>query len=298
MIIFNPKEVTNDKLSRDTKKLIIFVLVFCSHIISYAHSLEGHQRDIMDVFGFEWDGRIFPKNTQIKEWIRFISYDMIDDKSFHHKLMQNHRHFPDLSHPTKHRILFHWAYDAEPWNKEFEKIVIQYCDEYDLNVESNIRVFKAELKSEQKRRNDEINKRTESLFVFSSGGTESQWARYFASMAYNVHILGDYTNTCLDGLNDLNDLMGKIIKEMRTIDPKESKTAIKEINAILKTAGPLQIKAKKLMDVLKYHCPLLIKKAKGGMLYRRIQNQGFVFKEIVEPSLLERFTRYVKHKVA
>ncbi|MDE6478809.1 MAG: hypothetical protein K2L45_00955 [Muribaculaceae bacterium] len=252
----------------------------------------------MEVFGFEWDGRSFPKNAQIKDWIRFISYDMIDDKSFHTKLTQTHRNFPDLSHPTKHRILFHWAYDAEPWNKEFEKIVIEYCDTYDLNVESNLRIFKSELKSEQSRRNSEINRRTETLFGFFSGGTESDWARYFASMAYNVHILGDYTNTCLDGLNDLNDLMGKIIKQMRNIDPQESKTAIKEINIILRNHDPIQIRASKLMDVLKYHCPLLLKKAKGGMLYNRIKNQGFVFKEIEEPSLLERFKRYVKSKVA
>ena len=272
--------------------------MFCSHIITYAHSLEGHQRDVMDVFGFEWDGRIHPKNTQIKDWIRFISYDMIDDKSFHKKLMQNHRHFPDLSPATKHRILFHWAYDAEPWNKEFEKIVIRYCDAYDLNVESNIRVFKAELKSEQKRRNGEINHKTESLFGFHNGGTEEEWAKYFASMAYNVHILGDYTNTCLDGLNDLHDLMGRIIRQLRIIEPQKSRTAIKEINAILKTNDPIQIKAQRLMDVLKYHGPILLKNTKGGMLYRKIQNQGFVFKDIMEPSLLDRFTRYVKSKIA
>lgn len=277
------------------KNLHIFVLVFCSHIITYAHSLDGHQRDIMDVFGFEWDGSKYRKNVKIKEWIRFISSNMIDDESFYYQLMDRHHMFPNLANPNQHRLLFHWAYNAEPWNEAFEKVVIDYCKKNYLNIESNIRIFKAELKSEQKRRNREINKETESLFGFYSGGTEAEWARYFASMAYNVHILGDYTKTRLDGLNDFSDLMGRIIKEMRTIDPQESKKAIKEINIILKKNNvPIQIKAQKLIEILKYYCPILLKNAKGGMLYRRIQNQGFVFKEIEESSVFKRFTRYVQ----
>lgn len=236
----------------------------------------------MNVFGFEYDGRKAPKNAELKEeWIKFISSEMIDKTDFHKKLSDNHKGFPNLGTVKKHRILFHWAYDAEPWNNEFERIVVEYCENYDLNIESNIRIFKSELRSEQKRRNGEINNKTGEMFKFVNAGKEREFIRFFASMAYNVHILGDYMsdNTELLGLNDLSDLMGKIIQELREFDLKGSKQVIKEISYILNLSIDNQKKADKLMYILKSNIPSILKNAREGTIYRRVKNCGYKFKQ-------------------
>ena len=262
--------------------LITLISIFVPIGLNAHSSWEKHAEDIMGVLGFEYDGRKAPQNAQLKEnWIKFISSEMIDKTDFHKKLSENHSGFPNLGNGHRHRVLFHWAYDAEPWNNEFERIVKEYCDIYELNIESNIRIFKSELRQEQKRRNGEINRVTGSLFKFADAGKDREFIRFFASMAYNVHILGDYTsdNTVLLGLNDFSDLIGKIIKQLRDIDLKESKQIIKDINMVMGLSLDNQKKADKLMILLKNQVPTILRNAREGTIYRRVKNCGYKFKE-------------------
>ena len=57
-------------------------------------------------------------NHQIVDCI--FSEDMIDNTSFHKQLEKNHNGLK-ISGPRSHRLLFHWAYDAEPWTPDLEE---------------------------------------------------------------------------------------------------------------------------------------------------------------------------------
>ena len=259
---------------------LIILLSFFTILSAYAHSSwEEHARDVMAVFGFEWDARKAFNNGAIKEWIKFISSDMIDNVDFHKQIAHNHPGFQDISNANKHRILFHWGYNAEPWNIEIEKEVKAYCEQYDLNFESNLRVFKSEIREEQRRRNREINNRTENLFGFAHGGKDASYARFFAAMAYNIHILGDYTsdNTQLRGLQDLNTLIGQIVTELRNFDDVQSKLIIKELTTINRTSVDRQQKADELLACLKRDVPQFLKNANGGAVYARLVKKGYCF---------------------
>lgn len=258
------------------------LLFFLSVSLVYAHgSWKEHARDVMNVFGFEWDARKAFNNGAIKDWIKFISSDMIDNVDFHKKLAQNHPGFQDISNANKHRILFHWGYNAQPWNIEIEEEVKSYCEQNDLNLESNIRVFKSEIKEEQRKRNRIINNRTENLFGFAHGGRDASYARFFAAMAYNIHILGDYTsdNTNLRGLQDLDMLIGQIITELRSFDNVRSKLIIRELTTINRRSVDKQQKADELLACLKNTVPQFIKIANGGSVYNRLVKKGFLFCE-------------------
>lgn len=263
------------------KKYGLCIFIVCLFPLSlYAHgSYEEHVKDVMEVFGFNNDGRRSVQNSVIKnDWLKFISSEMIDSKEFHKSLCEKHKGFPNLSTPKRHRILFHWGYDAEPWNKDFERIVLDYCESYDLNKESNIRIFKSELKSEQNRRNRIIDEKTRQIFRFCASGKDRELAHFFSSIAYNIHVLGDYMsdNTILVGLHDFQDLVGLIIIEIRKLDYIKSKPLIKEINKIVSSNKDVQQIADDLMAYLKINMPPFIKEAREGTLYRRLRDHEHV----------------------
>ena len=266
------------------KVLYSITLMLFFQISLYAHpNFILHGEDIMAVFGFKHNTKLFnrSKNTQTNNsWVKFISSDMIDNKQFHTQLEQKHKGFR-ISSPKKHRLLFHWAYDVEPWSPDLEEHIKKYCQDYDLNIESNIRIFKAEVLSEQKRRNRLIIKRTEDVFGFAHGGVDRIYSHFFSSMAYNIHILGDYmtgSNTVLEGLYDFNKLVGQIVKELRKLDDKNSKNLIKGISKINNKNIGVQYKADELMGYLKRHVPYFIKHARNGNLERRLEGRGYQLK--------------------
>lgn len=152
--------------------------------------------------------------------------------------------------------------------KGFRSRVIKYCNDYDLNIESNLRVFKSEFKDEQKRRNRLVNQKTEELFGFASGGRDAQYANFFASMAYNIHLIGDYLsdyNSDLDGLQDINEIIGLIIIDIQRMDKKRGKALQKGITNINKRYSDPQKKADELMEYLKKKCQNLFYKRRMGV---------------------------------
>lgn len=251
----------------------------------YAHSgFIQHCEDIMSVLGFEYNTKLFNRSKDTRSnqsWTKFISSDMIDNTNseFHKQL---DRDYPGLniSHPRNHRLLFHWAYEAEPWSSELERFVREYCEMYDRNIESNIRVFKAKMRSEQARRNRLIIQRTEQIFGLAHGGVEREYSHFLASMAYNVHILGDYTsdNTVLSGLYAFDKLVGQFVVELRRLDHIKSKDIVRGITKINNKSVEVQEKADELMMYLKFHVPIFVKEARNGSFKRLLEKRGYNFR--------------------
>lgn len=238
----------------------------------------------MGVLGFEDNPKLFSRSKDTKSnqsWTKYISSDMIDNtKSEFHKQLDHDYPGLNISHPRNHRLLFHWAYDAEPWNTELERFIRDYCEKYDLNIESNTRVFKAKMRSEQAKRNKLIIQKTEQVFGLAHGGTDRVYSHFLASMAYNVHILGDYTsdNTVLSGLYAFDKLVGQFVDELRKLDYAKSKDIVRDITRINNKNIKVQEKADELMKYLKLRVPSFVKEARNGSFRRRLENRGLRFK--------------------
>lgn len=268
------------------QKIGIFVFLLLSSVLNvYPHSgFILHCEDIMDVLGFEYNLKLFSRSKDTKSnqsWTKYISSDMIDNtKSEFHKQLDYDYPGLNISHPRNHRLLFHWAYDAEPWNTELERFIRDYCEKYDLNIESNARVFKAKMRSEQAKRNKLIIQKTEQVFGLAHGGTDRVYTHFLASMAYNVHILGDYTsdNTVLSGLYAFDKLVGQFVDEFRKLDYAKSKDIVRGITRINNKNIKVQEKADELMQYLKLRVPSFVKEARNGSFKRRLENRGFRFK--------------------
>ena len=263
------------------KKYIIFTIVFILNLSNIlAHdSFIAHGEDIMAVFGFDKNVLLFNRSKDTKNntsWVKYISSDMIDNKKFHTELESQHAGLK-ISTPNYHRLLFHWGYNAEPWSDELEEHIRKYCEEYDLNIESNLRIFKAKIKDEQRRRNRDMNEKTERLFGFAHGGTDAKYARFFIAMAVNIHILGDYQsdNSVFIGLMKLESLIGQIVIELRNLDQIRSRKLIQDITLINKQQANPQKKADALMVYLKNNMPSFVKEAQNGQIKRRLESRGF-----------------------
>lgn len=251
------------------KVFFTILAVLCSEGINAHNNWSAHVDDMMAIFGFQ-------ESENLKTWMKFISSDMIDKPNpFYQELCKRHPKFS-----CKHRLLFHWGYNAAPWNKPLEERIKKYCEDFDLNMESNLRIFKSELKSEQKRRNRILNKKTEELFGFAHGGRDASYANFFCSMAYNTHLLGDYMsdNRDLDGLMPIDKLVGSIVTDIRSLDKNTCKSIIGGITLINKKYPNQQKKADVLMVYLKHNLPTFIKQAQKGSIKRRLEGKGFRFK--------------------
>lgn len=274
--------------------ILYFLILYIGASNLNAHnSYIAHGEDIMAVFGFVKNGKndsqylkLFYRGDR-QSWVKFISSDMIDNNEFHLKLEAKlSSSYPgfNISRPNKHRLLFHWAYEAEPWSDKLEEYVKEYCSSRDINPETLIRILKQELRSEQARRNREIIKETKEAFGFMDAdgnfwGSYKIYTHFFASMAYNIHLLGDYMtdNTELDGLHDFNKLVGAIVVELRNLDYNNSTSIVKGITRINHSSKGVQEKADELMLYLKNSVPKFIQTARNGNLRNILEGNGFYF---------------------
>lgn len=254
-----------------TLSIIVCTLLLATNSVSAHPKFEDHYADMVAVFGFE-------EQPKVKEWMKFVSSDMIDKhEPFYSELKMRHPGFK-----CKHRLLFHWGYNSRPWSDALEKRILKYCTEVGAKSPSDtLLLFQQELRAEQKRRNGKINEKTECVFGFSSGGTDAMYANRMASMAYNVHILGDYTsdNKELGGLLDIRQLIGAIVTDIQTLDKESSKGIVAGITAINRSETDPQIKADKLMAYLKKEFPKFFREMRGGSVYRRLEQKGFKFRK-------------------
>ena len=242
-----------------------------------AHSdVEEHVKDMRAVFGFQ-DGRAGSKNAEIVKWMKFISSDMIDKKEFHDSLKIKCGF--DCTSPKLHRLLFHWGYNSKPWNDALERRVRRFARDNKIQEDSIVTVIKDKIEKEQKRRNGEVNKKTEEVFGFAHRGTDAMFANFFASIAYDVHLIGDYMpdNSCLEGLQDFGAIVGDMVNRIRAMDNVKGKNIIRGITVINMKSGDVQKKADELMAYLKQEMPKFIREAREGSIYRRLKQIGVVF---------------------
>ena len=266
--------------------MMMTVTLLSCHSSYGHHSKKAHVDEIREALGFE-------PNQYIDDWIGFISSDMIDKPNpFYTELTE---YFPGFK--CKHRQLFHWNYNGEPWTKSLESKITAYAisiygdEKYREHLPSIIEAFKTKLRNEQKRRNGIINRKTETVFGFASGGKDGSYANFFAAMAYDLHLLGDYMsdNKDLNGLVEFKTLIGGIITSINRLDSREGKSIVKSINAVLalpndgssasiqKKNDKIQKKADKIMEIIKKELPEFIRNAENGSIKRRLEKRGFKF---------------------
>lgn len=232
----------------------------------------------MEVFGFEYNLKLFSRSKDTKSnrsWTKFISSDMIDNTEFHRQLERAHPNFK-IANPNYHRLLFHWGYNVEPWSQYLERHIRTYCRLNSIDEESTVNTFKYEIKAEQKRRNRKINEATENVFGFAHGGKDAKYAQFFASMAYNIHLLGDQQtdNSVFLGVAHTDRLIEQIIISLRMLDSSKSKPIEKELTLLNRRYADPHKKADAVMQYLKQTIPGFIKVAQEGSIYRRLEQRG------------------------
>lgn len=254
--------------------LIVFMAMLMPQTL-FAHSNKNeHIKDMYEAFGFV-------RNRQLTEWMEFITSDMIDKQDFHNILCDRHPGFTCRG-PKHHRLLFHWGYNGEPWSDALESRVRAYARLYKLNQDSIIKVFKKEILEEQKRRNALMDRKTEDLFGFGHRGEGASRAKFFISIAYDIHLIGDYTpdNTELKGLQGFEKIVDDIAKRITTIDSRYGGAIAKEIKRIARSSGHVSIRAKKVLSYLSCTLPDFIINAQGGRLYKTLCQKGFYINSV------------------
>ena len=259
------------------KVIIIFTSLFTLQSSLLAHgSWQEHAEDMYNVFGFE-------RNDELTNWMKFVSSVLIDNNNTEYAFSDDGNPFdfyaylqekyPDFQ--CKHRLLFHWGYNSRPWSSYLQDKV----DSYGWSDEM-IRDFQEDLIAEQKRRNGYANEYTENVFGFAHGGKEARIARVLISIAYDVHILGDYEpdNTDLDGLQDLGSVVGDIINNLTALDKKQSSALCKQLRKVSQGQEyELQDKASVLLNLLKDNFSILLQNADDGKIAAHLKAHGFRF---------------------
>lgn len=259
------------------KVIILITTLFILPMSSCAHeSWQQHAEDMYKVFGFE-------RNEELTNWMRFVSSVLIDNYNTEYTFYKDGRPFDFYSYlqekypdfQCKHRLLFHWGYNSRPWSSYLQEKVNHYGWSYEM-----IQEFKADLIAEQKRRNGFANEYTENLFGFAHGGKEARVARVLISIAYDVHILGDYEpdNTDLDGLQDIGSVVGDIINNLTALDNQQSSVLRKQLRkASQDPKYEIQDKATVLLDLLKDNFSILLQNADDGKIATHLNARGFRF---------------------
>lgn len=259
------------------KAFILIASFFFLSNSSPAHeSWQLHAEDMYKVFGFE-------RNEELTSWMKFVSSVLIDNNNTDYAFSDDGKAFNFYSYlqekypgfQCKHRLLFHWGYNSRPWSSYLQDKVSNYGWS-----EKMIRDFQADLIAEQKRRNGFANEYTENVFGFAHGGKEARIARVLISIAYDVHILGDYEpdNIDLEGLQDLGAVVGDIINNLTTLDKRRSSALCKQLRVISQGQEyELQDKASILLDLLKENFSMILQNADDGKIAAHLNARGFRF---------------------
>lgn len=279
------------------KLFITITSLFLLQMSSWAHeSWQQHAEDMYQVFGFE-------RNEELTDWMRFVSSVLIDnynteyafsndDKPFDFYLYLQEK-YPGFQ--CKHRLLFHWGYNSRPWSSYLQEKVENYGWPDEM-----VQELQADLVAEQKRRNAFSNEYTENLFGFAHGGKEARVARVLISIAYDVHILGDYEsdNIDLDGLQDIGSVVGDIIDNLNALDNQQCSALRKQLRDTLRDPKyEIQDKAAVLLDLLKNNFSILLQNADEGKIAAHLNARGFRFVNYEnKEALFEEQTNAIKHR--
>ena len=246
-----------------------------------------HMIEMYSVLPFEAkdNGHAVEENKAIEDWLGMITSDLIDNywgnacpefegKTFYDYLRD------EFGFRCKHRLLFHWGFNARPWSADLEAKIRQY--EW-YSDETTVKKFKEAFVIEQTRRNRKANALTEDLFGFSSSGKESAWANGILAIMYDVHLLGDYVpddNRDFDGVTKPSSIVGDIINALRRIDSSQSQELEKILSSISKSVADEHQMAIDLISALQENLPGFILKANNGAVKVKFLAKGFVLRQL------------------
>ena len=236
-------------------------------------------------FSTDAGGNAVAENRAVEEWLGMITSDLIDNyrgkavpefggRCFYDYLRE------EFGFHCKHRLLFHWGFNARPWSDALEEKISHY-DWYSNPAE--VERFKKAFITEQARRNRQANEWTERVFGLSSGGKEASWANALVSIVYDVHLLGDYVaedNSDFDGVTPPSKVAGDIINSLRRLDAVQSRSLEREISLIVKSSPNEHETASLLIRKLQESRPQFILEAGGGALKRRLQAAVSIREEV------------------
>ena len=254
-------------------KRIILAIATCffMHGEIGAKDAAGHAADILDcLFGGT-------KNGEARELVNFISQGMdmgsgtkpIDlaekGSSFLNTLRNDFG--GTLKNMGKHRELGHWALDGA-----IPKEYLQEIDELAKagKLPSNAREILIG------RWREFVATRTEAVKqVFGlSGPGSDRAARAFASIADEIHNLGDYMTKDPTGLRKLDDISNNLQRSLRKMLGNHNEISMKladELSNIPKTL-PNKVRAQRILEVLKKYSPEISQRI--GRIFQRYGFSG------------------------
>jgi hypothetical protein len=248
--------------------IIIFLAIYTPS--TFGLDLYYHSVDATEILGIDFD------SPGGRECLKIINSLVLDDFiEFRKMLLTENPALMDLSakgglfQGFSHRILFHWGaggnipFNHPPLVEYFEKLKIQGIP--NSEIENYKRMIKIEW---QKRRNSMINA-VEAFFKAS--GIKSNLAEYlakpFATLIYDIHLLGDYQGSHINGLQPLEYLLNDIIKTLE-IKLFNQGGRFDHIITLLKRldTSDYQSAAKQIVEILKTHLPTAIESSLGKTL--------------------------------
>ena len=264
----------------------IMLLGICSSICSYAHGNGNiHVREMYSVLPFKSDlnGSVVYENKAIEKWLGMITSDLIDNywgkecPEFNNKCFYDYLR-DEFGFRCKHRLLFHWGFNARPWTDELEKKISNY-DWY--SDSKTVERFKQAFIIEQARRNRQANEWTERTFGLASSGKESAWANGLIALMYDIHLLGDWEpddNSDFDGVTPPSRIAGDIVNALRRIDASRSHQIERALSDIVKLSDDECTMAVQMIKVLQEMLPSFLLTANDGALRSKFEKKGFSFR--------------------
>ncbi len=266
------------------KAILLTISLLLAAIQSFAHpNAKLHVMEMYSVLPFATDvkGNIPKENLKIKLWLQTITSDLIDNYKGEPIEDFDNLNFYDyvkreFGFACKHRLLFHWGYNALPWSDDLERKISKYTW-YD-NPSEVVR-FKDCLVREQQRRNNIANRVTEDTFGLAHYGKEAGWANAILAIVYDVHLLGDYVltdNHDFDGVTPPSKVCGDIINALRKIDKVGGETIVKKIKKITDQESNEHIIASDVISILQNDLPALILESNENDIKNHLLQLGYL----------------------
>lgn len=269
-------------------KILIAIsqLLLMLSTLSSAHENGNiHVREMYSVLPFKSDlyGSAVYENKAIEDWLGMITSDLIDNywgkecPEFNNKCFYDYLR-DEFGFRCKHRLLFHWGFNARPWTDELEKKISNY-DWY--SDSKTVERFKQAFIIEQVRRNRQANEWTERTFGLASSGKESAWANGMIALMYDVHLLGDWEpddNSDFDGVTPPSRIAGDIVNALRRIDASRSHQIERALSDIVKSSDDECAMAVQMVNTLQEMLPSFLLMANNGALRSKFEQKGFTFR--------------------
>lgn len=177
---------------------ISFALVLFICVCAHAMPGTGHIKTWNEVFGIT-----DPQSKQNVKKLWNTAQSVIDDYNQDYDILNKQFKWFKLDNISRHRLLFHWGFNANP--ATFEPLVrrVRECLNGRPDADTEGRKFFAALARIQGERNRRlINSVVDTLGVPTARG----YANAIATIIHDVHILGDYSTKATSALPKISDI--------------------------------------------------------------------------------------------